>query len=464
MSNTKKMLLRIEGMTCGSCEVLLERKFKKIPGVTYVKIHHASGKAFIHYDQKPELKAFEEALLGTKYRLVDESEISAKKVHPKNTFQDYLEIISVSGVLFGIYLLLKSFHILDSGLGITTDMSYGFIFLVGLVAASSSCIAVAGGVLISVAARYNERYQSQTALEKLKPHLLFNIGRIVSYTVLGGLLGVAGSFFQLSSGVTGFITILASLFMILTGIKILRFFPSLHKFSLMMPKWISHKVLDLETKEGKHIPLLMGGLTFFLPCGFTQALQLYAISRGSFVDGALTMLFFSLGTLPALLSLSAISSFSKGLFQRYFLKFAGVMVLALGVANIGSGLTLMGVSLPSWNNQNLTQADVNSTIPVPIVDGKQIMTMKVDGYNYLPSQFTVVEGIPVEWRIDGTKAAGCGQVLDVPSLGMRELMPRQGIKTIAFTPNQTGDIPFNCSMGMMTPGAVIHVIPNSSQP
>ena len=57
---------------------------------------------------------------------------------------------------------------------------------------------------------------------------------------------------------------------------------------------------------------------FFLPCGFTQALQLYVLGKGSFATGAVTMLVFALGTLPALLSLSALSSFAKGDFQKAF--------------------------------------------------------------------------------------------------------------------------------------------------
>ncbi|NCP77121.1 sulfite exporter TauE/SafE family protein [bacterium] len=41
-----------------------------------------------------------------------------------------------------------------------------------------------------------------------------------------------------------------------------------------------------------------GALTFFLPCGFTLAMQAYAITTGSFITGALTMMAFALGTAP----------------------------------------------------------------------------------------------------------------------------------------------------------------------
>jgi len=406
MSHKKKIELHVRGMTCGSCEFLTEHK---------------------------------------------------------NTFRDYLEIFAIMVILFDLYLLLKPLHLFDSGLGITANMSYGLIFLIGLVAAGSSCIAVTGGLLISLAAKYNESYQPTSRFEKFRPHLFFNIGRICAYAFFGGLLGALGSLFSISARATGFISIAASLFMILMGIKILKLFPTLSKFSLMMPKFISQKILNLERKQSKALPFTMGALTFFLPCGFTQALQLYVISRGSFIDGALTMLFFSLGTLPALLSLGAISSVAKGNFQKYFLKFSGVLVMTLGVLNISNGFTLAGIHLPSVRNQKVAQAETNSSVTVPIVNGKQVVEMKVDGYEYSPSQFTVLQGVPVEWRIDGTNAAGCGQVLSVPSLGTNELLPKENVKIITFTPKDTGDIPFNCSMGMMTRGASFHVIsfPNS---
>ena len=136
--------------------------------------------------------------------------------------------------------------------------------------------------------------------------------------------------------------------------------------------------------------------------------------------------------------------------------------------NISNGLNLAGfntnalTSVFNANNSNIAQAQNNSATNIPQIDGKQIVDMKVVGYQYSPSEFNVVQGIPVEWRIDGAQAAGCGQVLTVPSLGITELLPKQGIKTVNFTPREAGDISFNCSMGMMTRGAAFHVLPNNN--
>ena len=142
------------------------------------------------------------------------------------------------------------------------------------------------------------------------------------------------------------------------------------------------------------------------------------------------------------------------------MKFAGAAVVLLGLFNIQSGLSLAGTtgqfssaptSSPEPNEARLQTA--------PIVDGKQIVDMKIVGYRYVPYQFAVLQGVPVEWRIDAQQAAGCGRILIAPKAGVRKLLPF-GTTAITFTPQAPGDIGFNCSMGMMTRGAKIIVLAN----
>jgi sulfite exporter TauE/SafE len=357
---------------------------------------------------------------------------------------------------------LKRFDFLPSFF-ISERMSYGLIFLIGIFAAVSSCIAVVGGLLLSLAGKYNEAHSDLTGIQKFKPHAYFNIGRVVGYTVFGALVGALGSVITLSPRFNGYLMIVVSVVMLLLGFQLLHLFPGLRRFSPKMPKFISHKIHDLGATESKGGPFSLGALTFFLPCGFTQALQLYVLASGDWIVGALTMLTFSLGTMPALVSISAVSSFAKGEFQKHFLRFAGVLVVMLSIFNINNGLALAGfnVNLPTFaaGSNNAERPVVPKT---EIVNGKQIVKMTVSGYSYSPSQFTIVEGIPVEWRIDGIGAAGCGRVIVMPSLGMTKYLSTEGITTITFTPMQTGTIPFNCSMGMMTRGSKFIVVPNTT--
>jgi sulfite exporter TauE/SafE len=207
----------------------------------------------------------------------------------------------------------------------------------------------------------------------------------VSYTLLGGAIGALGSAFTMSSEASGWLMILASLVMIVLGLQMLNLFPGLKALQPRIPKFLAHKIHDLSERKIKGGAFALGACTFFLPCGFTQALQLYVLAKGSFVTGALTMLAFSIGTLPALVSLSMMSSFATGIIQRYFLKLAGAAVVLLGIFNIESGLTLAGAGLA-------TSAEIPE--PVPMVDGKQIVDMTIVGYRYQPNRFAVVQGVP----------------------------------------------------------------------
>ena len=371
----------------------------------------------------------------------------------KNTFKDYLQMGGISLVIVSAYYILKQFNLVPS-IGISQHMSYGVIFLVGLFAAMSTCIAVVGGLLLALAERYSELHPELTGAQKFRPHIYFNVGRIVGYTAFGAAVGGLGSVLTLSARANGYLIILVSVVMLMLGFQLLNLFPWMRRFSPKMPKFISHKIYDLSAKDNKGAPFILGALTFFLPCGFTQALQLYVLASGDWKVGALTMLTFSLGTLPALISLSAISSFAKGAFQKHFLKFAGALVVLLAIFNINNGLTLAGFNFNFSAHARVAAAQ--------IVDGKQIVKMTVSGYSYEPNQFTVVQDVPVEWRIDGKNAVGCGQVLAMPTLGITKYLSPQEITTITFTPSETGTIPFNCSMGMMTRGSAFTVIPNTA--
>jgi plastocyanin domain-containing protein len=93
--------------------------------------------------------------------------------------------------------------------------------------------------------------------------------------------------------------------------------------------------------------------------------------------------------------------------------------------------------------------------------GKQVVVMRIDGFSYIPNRFTVKQGVPVEWRIDASEAAGCGRFLIAPRLGIRKVLSDRSTTTISFVPQEVGDFGFNCGMGMMTPGSKFTVVPNA---
>jgi uncharacterized protein len=379
----------------------------------------------------------------------------------KNSRRDYIEIGAAFLVIIAILLVLGQFDLLSKQFGVSDTMSYSLVFVIGLVASVSSCIAVTGGLLVAVAAKYAEASAAFTPAQRMKPHIYFNSGRILSYTLLGGAIGALGSALALSPEINGVLTLFASAVMILLGLQMLRLLPALTRFLPTMPKAFSHYIHDLAERDANGGAFVLGAATFFLPCGFTQALQLYVLAKGSFAIGALTMLAFSLGTLPALLSLSAMSTFATGNFQRHFLKFAGAAVIVLGIANIKYGLVLTSSTMNVASVAPATPPAKAMPAQKTATEDKQIAVMRVDGFNYIPNRFTVTQGVPVEWRIDASQAAGCGRILLAPGLGIRTLLSDRSTTMISFVPQQAGEFSFNCGMGMMTPGSKFIVVPNA---
>ena len=388
-----------------------------------------------------------------------QAEMDCAACAPRNTARDLAEIAAAFVILFAAFLLLQHFAVLPRGFTISDNMTYGLILLIGLAASISTCIAVTGGLLVAIAAKYNEAAGSAQGTARFQPHLFFNAGRILGYAFFGGLIGALGSALALSAGVNGALMIVASVIMIVIGLQMLRLLPPFGLARSLVPESFARRAQDFSQRQTNPAAFLFGASTFFLPCGFTQALQLYVLAKGSAAAGALTMLVFALGTLPALLSLSLLSSYARGGFQRYFLKLAGAAVVFLGLVNIEYGLVLTGsgVNVASVVDA-LRPTDRTADGRAVIVNGQQVVEMKVVGLDYEPHQFVVTQGVPVVWRISAEEAEGCGRVLIVPKLRIRKFLTPQATNVIVFTPDASGEIEFNCGMGMMTPNSKFTVV------
>ncbi len=459
--------LDVQGMHCVNCSVAIERRFKELPHVHRVSVDYPGGQAVVGYSDELDVATLNAAIGEYGYTVSARDAARPPADASRNTSVDYAEIATVFLWLVAILLVLHKFQLLPRGPSVSDTMSYGLVFVIGLVASVSSCLAVTGGLLVAVAARYNAANPHLTDLERLGPHILFNWGRMLSYMLLGGAVGALGSTLALSPTANGALTILASLVMIVLGLQMLKLFPSLGSVLPTLPKTFAHRIHDLAKRDTRESAFLLGAATFFLPCGFTQALQLYVLAKGDFITGMLTMGAFALGTLPALLSLAFLSSFAKGAVQKHFVRFAGAAVVLLGFMNIKYGLVLTGSYLgpPALSTaaQPTSKAKGQET---PAAKGQetavavepQKIFMKIDDLEYLPNQFTVQQGVPVEWLIDGREARGCGRFLLVPRLGIRKLLSGSGPTLVTFTSQQAGEFVFNCGMGMMTPGSKIIVV------
>ncbi len=434
----------IGGMTCASCELLLERKLKAIPGIKDVDISHRTGIARItaKSDQLPSAERITAAIEKAGYMIIDENAPSITTLSPDK--RKWMEIGVALLIIFAGYKLLQAFDLVSLAPSTSGALSLGGVLLIGLVAGTSSCLAVTGGLLLALAAKHNELHQAETPWQKFQPLLHFNIGRLASYFVLGGLVGTLGQSITLSTRMTGYLNIAVALIMLYLALSILEVIPK-GSFPLRPPKKLSRWIANLSESDHPAAPLVLGAFTFFLPCGFTQSLQLVALASGSFITGAMTMFVFALGTLPSLIGISAISSTATGNFSRLFLRFSGSLVLLLALFNLHSGFALTGIDLSHVFATSNQQG--NAPAPTTVGDVQEV-SMRVEAGYYEPSNLTIKAGVPVRWKIDGTEAYGCTSILTIPSLNISKPL-RSGENIIEFTAPQRGTLAFMCSMGMV---------------
>lgn len=430
----------MRGTTCQSCEVVIERDISTLGNVRSVQASHAQGRIEIETDfdanQEKLLKRVNERLSPHGYSAFVGVTVTDKVPWSWTRFGGALVL------LLAVYLVFKQFGLLTVSPGIESSGGLLTIFAIGLIASVSSCTAVVIGLLAAVSSTKAKEQAHLARKERLRPHLHFNIGRLFGFAIFGALVGLAGSAFQLSGTLNGLFVVAIALVMVTLGLHLLGIMPP-HLARLSPPKWLAHRIHALQESKHPAVPFVLGALTFFLPCGFTQSMQLYALSLGDPLAGALVMVVFALGTTPALFGVGFLTSVSKGPTLAWVTRVAGAVVIVMGVSNIQSGAALLGI--------NLDIRPTSAAVPglSLLQDGRQYIQMEVsENLTYEPSVLEVIEGVPVEWQIYGSKFMGCADTLIQRDFAIRTRL-EPGMNTVRFTPTKAGKFMFSCSMGMI---------------
>lgn len=340
MSEQKHHTFHVDGMHCASCVFYLEETLPGKAGVVAAKADLAAGAVTVsgNFDASPEELA--QALSGV--TAVNGYRLSVERALPKNKHREFLIAVPAAvTAIIGFALLQKTGFV---NLIATSDVSYGTALLIGLVASVSTCLAVVGGLVLSLSvseAKNQGRWQSPA---------MFHIGRLGGFFFLGGLIGMMGKLFHL--GLTGsvILSIAVALVMIILGLNLLDTFPWANKLQPRMPKFLARHATRATGSSHALAPLLVGIGTFFLPCGFTQSMQVYTLTTGDFLSGGLTMFFFALGTLPvlALMSFGALEISHKP-WRGIFFKAAGIVVITLGLYSVWNSLVVLGLVRPLFS-------------------------------------------------------------------------------------------------------------------
>ena len=443
-------------MTCASCEKRVTKAIRAVPGVRSVRVSAARGTATVGGDPGLDRRRLEAAIRSAGYEPVAAPWVSRDRALWATVLAAAVAVVAVA-----LLVLRVGPADLTSGL---SDPGRGGLLLVlvlGLTAGVSTCMAMVGGLVLGFSASHAATLaaRGETAppfVTRMRPQLAFNAGRVAGFAVLGALLGAVGSTMSLPTRVTAVLVLAVAVVMFLLGVRLTGISPRVAAWSPRLPGGLS-RALGIDTASDAGYShwrtALVGAATFFLPCGFTQAVQVLALSTASPVAAGTIMATFAVGTTPGLLALGSVPEVSTGRRQATVLRVVGVVVLAFALLNVSSAVNLLGLSGGAVAASGARTASANVTV----ADGIQTVRMTQTSGGYEPADTVLYAGLPTRWVIDGTSPFDCSAFLRVPDLGLRVDLT-QGENVVDLPALDAGTVPFTCVMGMYS-GTLVVVDP-----
>ena len=417
-----KQTFQIGGMTCTGCERTLKRAVSRLEGVSSVEADYSKQTLCVTYKNPCGAEQIKAAVEAAGYQVA------------QRTGKDFSGLYILI-ILLGLFVIARqlgwtavfqSFPVVG-----TEQVGYVVLFVIGLLT-SVHCIAMCGGINLSQSV-------SGAAAHPLRRSLLYNLGRLISYTVIGGILGLIGEAAAVTLKVRGIIGLAAGLCMVLMGINMLGHFGFLRKLSLKLPAPLARGLASIRT----HGPFAIGLANGLMPCGPLQSMQIYAIASGSFLAGALSMFFFCLGTIPLVLLFGAAAGLLRLGWKEKMLQFSAALLVLFGVFMVQNNLVLTGLTLPT-----LSGTASSASVAAAVKGDGQVLTTRLRANGY--DDIEVTAGIPVEWTIiaDAENLNGCNNEIVLPMFD-QQVRLTEGENLITFTPEEAGTYPYSCWMGML---------------
>ena len=219
-----------------------------------------------------------------------------------------------------------------------------FIAALGFLGSFGHCVAMCGP--LSVAFSLSAKGQPD-GWQQLKFHGLLNLGRIVSYVVVGAAIGGLSSVAIAGGQMAGLGSLLRRVMALVTGSLLIglglrqinpRLLPSLPFFHPILGlNWhdrLNRSMTRASELEQWWTPALLGSIWGLIPCGFLYVAQLKAAETGDLWLGAATMLSFGLGTMPAMLAIGLSASRLSGDRRSQLFRLGGWLTLTVGVLTL----------------------------------------------------------------------------------------------------------------------------------
>ena len=412
----KKLYAKIKGIHCSHCIDTIRKSLLEISNIKSIEFDGFI--ACISYQGKIETKKIVENILKCDY-ITKEEWISDCKEDLKRevTIKEFIVLLGI--IFLGFYLLTKilGFNPFNKIPTIDTNITYGMLFITGLFT-SIHCISMCGAIQLLFFFP-NDKFDK-------KRILIFHLGRILSYTIIGGIAGLAGNILAINTKVLAILILLSSFCMMIM---------SLNMLGILSIKKIHFSKIASKSKN----PFLIGLLNGLMPCGPLQAMQVYALSTGNLVSGSISMLIFGLGTLPLMLVSYTVFQFFHGKRKILVNKLASILIFILSIMMFNRGLSMLDINLFHVDSNYLTAT---------IVDNYQVVEFDLDYDHY--QDIKVKKDIPVKMiiHVDKNKLTGCNNEILISKFNIKKKL-EVGENIIYFTPNKKENITYTCWMNMI---------------
>ena len=416
-----KVYVKIDGIHCSHCESKIKAELLKIKNIKDVKI----SKNIAHITYMESLSNDEIIKAITDIGYITKEEYISNDLMSLDTNIKLKEFVIIFICIILIVSLIKKifgFNIFNMIPTIDSSITYGMLIVTGILT-SVHCISMCGAI--------NLMASISTKKRNLKNPILYNVGRVLSYTLIGGLAGLIGSVLSINDMVTGAIIVFSSILMLCMSLNML----GIIKFRLpSFTKW--------RVKNRPNNAFLIGILNGFMPCGPLQAMQIYALSKGSFVEGAISMFLFSVGTVPLMLFVGVAINLTKGKRKILINKVASVLILILSFVMLNRGLLTLNVDLfKTFNNYD-------DFIPSILKDYYQevYFDLSYDDYKDIILQKDVLARLII--HVDKEYLTGCNNEIIIKDFGIEQELSI-GDNVIEFMPNKEGTFIYTCWMNMI---------------
>ena len=411
----KHTVIYIDGMTCINCQSRIWNVLKLRPEITGITVSYEYSRAEFDYDPKKiGMKEIVKMIEDLGYQV-----IPAEQFRRKQLRQAAAEIFAIAL----LFVILQRFgilnHLAPDSLA-ETGMGYGMLFVIGLIT-SVHCIAMCGGINLSQTLQKQEANAEEISRSMFRNTFSYNMGRVVSYTVIGGFLGAVGGLagigdsLQASTVFQGSLKLLAGIIMVVMGVNMLGIFPALRKLQIRFPRKSVIKINQKKRTEKR--PFVVGLLNGFMPCGPMQSMQIIALGLGNPISGALAMLMFSLGTVPLMLGLGSLVSALGEKYTKLVMQTGAILIVVLGLAMLSQGVGLAGMN-PVRISQGYHNTAEFDTAVIAQSGDIQYVESNLDFGTY--PEITVYTGIPVKWTINVPEDVinGCNYKMIVKTYGI----------------------------------------------